>query len=384
MLHFHSPNEFPIEAVMLSGVSVKVTSNPIGQFGTGLKYAIAVILRNGGTISLLRDGAVYTFHTAERTFRDQPYQAIIMSGPDGDTQLPFTLDYGKNWELWQAYRELYSNCLDETGGVSESPVSARTVFSVRGLEAAHEIRKEIFFEPDPGKLLFECPAFALYEQPSSSFFYRGIRVADYSHRSKLTFNMRGKIDLTEDRTLKGIYLMLYQVTGEIVTSMGETALKAFFADSAMTSFFGNWSTYCSLPPSAALKKIVRMGLGSTEALAYVAKNRPIEDSLEQATLTSHQYDQFQRASSIVKRLLPQFEKADIKFCSSLRNVAGVFLPKTEEIWISMVCFEEGFDYLVATLYEEGLHKYRGVQDESRALQEILFKKVVQLALEVYK
>lgn len=49
---FHNPGELDIRAVTTFGLSVKKSDNPIGQFGTGLKYAIAVALRHGCDVEI--------------------------------------------------------------------------------------------------------------------------------------------------------------------------------------------------------------------------------------------------------------------------------------------------------------------------------------------
>lgn len=382
MLYFHSPNEFPIEAVSMQGLSVKVTDSPIGQFGTGLKYAIAVILRHGGSIELFSEGNSYKFRSGEKSFRGQAYEAIFMDGPEGTVQLPFTLNYGKNWEAWQAYRELYSNCLDEGGDVSTSPVVARTFFAVEGLEEAHSKHDFIFFKGNPKGLIYSSPLLEIYDQPSLSLFYRGIRVADHPSPCKLTYNIKTSITLTEDRTIKDRYMMLYAVANEVVSGMGEVALTRFFKD--CPDIFSNWSNYISQTPSPALINVVRQGKGSMEAIAYVSKHRPLRDALEEIVLTPHQLREVKKACALVAQLVPGFSISELKFCANLKNAAGAYLPKTDEIWISSICFEEGFDYLVSTIYEEALHKHRQVYDCTRELQNILFKKVVQLAREVYE
>jgi len=40
---FHNQGELDIRAVTTFGLSVKKNDNPIGYFGTGLKYAIAAL-----------------------------------------------------------------------------------------------------------------------------------------------------------------------------------------------------------------------------------------------------------------------------------------------------------------------------------------------------
>jgi hypothetical protein len=46
---FENPGEIDAAAIRTFGVSVKEGENPIGFFGTGLKYAIAILLRTGHT-----------------------------------------------------------------------------------------------------------------------------------------------------------------------------------------------------------------------------------------------------------------------------------------------------------------------------------------------
>ena len=47
MIVFENPGEIDIRSISTFGVSVKEGDNPIGFFGTGLKYAIVVLLRTG-------------------------------------------------------------------------------------------------------------------------------------------------------------------------------------------------------------------------------------------------------------------------------------------------------------------------------------------------
>src|ERR1700733_12022356 len=51
MIVFENYGEIEIDAITTFGVSVKEGPNPIGFFGTGLKYAVAVLLRHGCKVS---------------------------------------------------------------------------------------------------------------------------------------------------------------------------------------------------------------------------------------------------------------------------------------------------------------------------------------------
>lgn len=53
MILFQNPGEIDLLSIASFGVSVKEGENPIGFFGTGLKYAIAVLLRTGHRITVM-------------------------------------------------------------------------------------------------------------------------------------------------------------------------------------------------------------------------------------------------------------------------------------------------------------------------------------------
>lgn len=135
---FHNQGELDIRAVTTFGLSVKKNDNPIGYFGTGLKYAIAVLLREGCEIEIYSGKTQFKFYSQKDMFRGEECELIFMDGDDADHhQLPFTMALGRNWELWQAYRELYCNALDEDGGVCDKHEDAEgrenfTIINVRG------------------------------------------------------------------------------------------------------------------------------------------------------------------------------------------------------------------------------------------------------------
>src|ERR1700761_673266 len=110
---FENPGEIDPLAIRTFGVSVKEGDNPIGFFGTGLKYALSILLRTGHHISIQAGERTLTFATKEAAIRNQPFNLITMDGEP----LGFTDAVGKTWEVWMAYRELYCNCKDEGGTI---------------------------------------------------------------------------------------------------------------------------------------------------------------------------------------------------------------------------------------------------------------------------
>lgn len=79
MILFENDGIVPIAAFTTFGLSAKPGStNPIGKFGTGLKNAVAIILRLGGKVRLFRGLEEYEFYTREEEFRGQTFARVRM------------------------------------------------------------------------------------------------------------------------------------------------------------------------------------------------------------------------------------------------------------------------------------------------------------------
>jgi len=106
----------------IMGVNVKENDNPIGHFGTGLKMAIAVLLRTNHNITIKTEDQEYIFGIDLKTLRGKDFWVCTCNGEE----LPYTTELGKEWDVWMAYRELISNTIDEGGNYSEEPLSDET------------------------------------------------------------------------------------------------------------------------------------------------------------------------------------------------------------------------------------------------------------------
>ena len=224
---FQNRGLMPLDAVRLMGVSVKPsTGSPVGFFGTGLKYAIAVLLREGCQIDMWLGRRRYSFGSYDIDFRGEKLKQVSMlewpEFPDEtpvETDLAFTTSYGRTWEPWQAYRELYCNARDEPEGRSlrvedellqeQGPSAAgveddRTTIIVRGpaIEEAHRNRHTTILQTDP---LVVLAGVEVHAGPSEHIFYQGIRVHKLNKRSQFTYNLTSRQHLTEDRTLAYAY-----------------------------------------------------------------------------------------------------------------------------------------------------------------------------------
>lgn len=253
-VEFQTETSLDTRAFMTFGLNAKPnTKSPIGHFGTGLKYAIAVCVREGCPISIYADEVWFEFYGKESDFRGEKVTDIKYKKrrlqPNkkwkmvSHGRLPFTTDLGKEWELWQAFREIQSNTLDEDGctacvdavstSVDDLVKNGRTIVVVEGNAFAqvYHNRNDIFLPnatryntlTDVDGNVTQLPDMEVFDAPSRYIYYRGIRVLDLNAhnynadaqenpiKSRYTYNLIGDTSLTEDRTLAYAYGTLSRI-----------------------------------------------------------------------------------------------------------------------------------------------------------------------------
>lgn len=109
-LEFKNEGEIDVNALRLLGASSKETdNNKIGFWGTGLKYSIAVLLREGIDIKVFAGTKEIKIAKRKTKMRGEVYEVMTVNG----TPTSVTTRMGKNWKPWYAIRELYANMKDE-------------------------------------------------------------------------------------------------------------------------------------------------------------------------------------------------------------------------------------------------------------------------------
>lgn len=291
---FRTPSLIPIEAFTMVGVNAKPsTTNPIGFFGTGLKYAIAVLLRLGCKVTVFIGLVEYEFYTVKEDFRGKDFDFVYMKKRKGHfwsrpVKLPFTLEYGKTWEVWQAYRELHSNTLDENGEIYECAIGDpgnpfvisddQTVMVVEGevfLQAYYDRYKT--FLQDGLRVRSSTDRIQVIDKPSSHLYYRGMRIYDLpkEKQSRFTWNFLGHVDLTEDRTAKYVFDLERQIAEHVAQSED----KSFIQEIARVTS-EHWESkmdfrYAHAAPSQSFRSVARMPYArSTPLYSYYQSHTP--------------------------------------------------------------------------------------------------------------
>ena len=331
MILFRNEGAIDLRAIKTFGLSSKSGQDKIGRFGTGLKYATAVIVRNGGTLRIFTDGGWHEISQREDGFRDQIIEQVTMDGID----LPFTTDLGRDWEVWMAFRELYSNALDEGGQVSRSDVSpeaaeGETVIAVEmdAFEAIYFTMEEHFIGSDETPI-FSSDDFEVYKGKSHFVFYRGIAVQKLKKPAAYRYNLKGYVDLTEDRTAKYSWQINNKISAAVMACDDAAILESAVDQRNEFEATLDFSDVPHTKPSEAfLGTAVKLGVNSnptataivrsqlptdTSTATILAKGAPGSESLSAALQTARDIGaDLSKAKFVLAEGIPIFRDFDVR------------------------------------------------------------------------
>jgi hypothetical protein len=369
-VYFANKGTIDLAAIMTMGVSVKDGDQPIGYFGTGLKFAIATLLRTGHRVVLHRAGDPIEFTAKPTTIRGVPFEIVHMD----DQPLGYTTALGKNWEPWQAYRELRSNAIDEAGDVYSHCAIADwdTVFAVSGaaIEDAHRKRAEIFLETRPLKEGVMC---SIHPGSSAHGYYRGIRALALRWPSMLTYNLVCDQTLTEDRTLASPHALEMWAADAVAEMDDERVIEeVLFAKDDWLEHRFNFADHST--PSDAFMRVVERHAHNARvnrtAVDLWRKRTKREVAYSPVALDALEQRQAADALAMCNRLNCPITMADFAVVEDLgADVLG--LVRDSRILIARRCFDMGVRTLAGTLFEEWLHLKHRKQDCSREMQNFL-------------
>lgn len=384
---FENPGEIDAAAIRTFGVSVKEGENPIGFFGTGLKYALAILLRTRHSVVIQSGLAKHRFALKEISIRGEKFQVVTMDRHE----LGFTSQVGKTWELWMAYRELHCNCKDESGTVfladhPPKPKAGVTRVIVGGEDFRHEHDKRSSFIllGEPWLKLKNCE---VYDGESRGIFYRGILVhrLPQAEVSKYTYNITAQVDLTEDRTAKHAFMFPHLITASILQADDEAFLNGVLA--LDNKFYEHhfdfkepiWSTRPAAPFLKVVENLTQHAAARTNLSAQLAYK-----TAKRATLAP--------ATTVLVGVEAEVLKIAVKFAHSLGfpvddypiivtdalgpNILG--MAENDRIYVSRLAFMQGTKRVAGTLIEEFIHLRYKYEDETYSMQNFLLDRLVSL------
>lgn len=390
---FSNDGEIEPRAFSSFGINVKDCDSPIGFFGTGLKYAIAVLLREGCSIKAYSGDTLIEFLSAPGLFRGKEFEFCYMS-VDGASpvELGFTTEFGKNWELWCAYRELACNCIDERGDAYTSasdpePISGKTFVVVEGnaFLREHSKRGEILLEDMP---VITTDEVEIRFRPSAHGYYRGVRAHDMHKRSLFTYNVRSELTLTEDRTIKEPYYFRTEIAKSILSGAhGEKFMRdVLLAPNDTFEFDLDYHGWGTTPSNEFIAVVGHLSAGNITQINPSAL-RVWKDHTRQLTKPTPmepsevQQKMLHKAIDFCTKFGFQIESYQIVLVMSLgEGCLGMASEGT--IFITERVFHQGTKQLASTLIEEYLHLKHGYKDCTRELQTYLFDRIVSMGEEL--
>lgn len=378
-------------AIKTQGISAKEGERPIGHFGTGIKYAIAILLRTGHKITIWSGMERLEFGTKNVTIRNQDFQIVTMNGEE----LGFTTHLGCNWEMWMAYRELYCNAIDEGGEVGAynddgvpDPRPDMTFVIVDGDDflTQHYNRALFILEGEP---LFKGAEADVYVGETKHVFYRGIRVGSlpgFSRKGAFTYNITRKIELTEDRTIKHDWEVHAALANTITHCQNKDFIRKVVTggeDAAESHVILDCAA--GTPSPAFLETVADVSktdinsLGD-QALQFYSKHTARLSVPTEAPITAPQQDRLNRCVAFAKAIGFEVDRYPIVMCEGLGEDT-LAMAREQKIWIARRVFETSNQLLAHALIEEFVHLSTGFTDHSRALQSHLFQKIVSMGEE---
>lgn len=392
-IYFSNTGDLDILALSTMGVNVKTTETPFGFFGTGLKYAIATLLRTGHMITLYTGGVKYDLGVSLEIIRGKEFQLITLNGQ----KLGFTTDLGKTWEIWQAYRELRCNAQDERDGkVSDNFADTKitnllapnqTLFIVdgRAIEVVHSNRGNYFIETDPIVVLPHLDIHPRTTRTGSiglrgGIYYQGVLVYIPKEVTlAFNYNIKTKTELTEDRTIKHTWSLPYFFGEAMANLTDERVLEEILIAPPLS--FERLIKFTSLNPVQYEFISKRKNDSNLNPSAYEVwyKRTDPSDVHEKATLEAWEEKLLDEAVDICKIINVHYT-AEFTVVNTLGNsTLGLYYEDTGRIYISRAAIEAGPIMLAGTLYEEWCHKQLSYEDCSRPFQNHLLNKLVTFA-----
>lgn len=389
MIVFTTPTLLPIEAATTMGVSAKETDNAIGKFGTGLKYAIAGVLRFGGEIEIVVGQERHEFRAVEAVIRDRTFRLVQCNGvPCG-----FTTDLGKHWQPWQIFREIASNTLDEKGSWGHEAVdpaddTTNIVVRCREVEEA-DGREHVFLGADRAVLVSSTNGATIYAGPSRHYYFRGIRAGSFPETAPVTVNVTDGT-LSEDRLLD-----LSRVQSELAwsfrtaTKWDEDLLLQVTAQKDPGQFWcQNIAQYHltsgSVPADMMAFLMQRQKWVEHPAfLPLVDKERKRASGgrLSQVEQTERHEKLLIAGERLCRKVgVDPIPRDKVHFTTELGDdTLAVTKMDTREVWFSTQIVLRGRDEFLAGYVEEALHVMTGADDCTRTFQNLLLAIVVSQA-----
>lgn len=248
-LKIQNDGELDIRLVALMGGTTKANDKyKIGQFGTGLKYTLAYLIRNNIDFKIFSGQNQVNIKTETERIKETDFEIICIDGH----RTSITTQMGNQWTAWMIIRELWCNALDE-GGYSKSVVNEESLL-------IGEVGKSTFFiqlTPDIQQVLddwgsyfihhdtplWDSDNYAIYKNDNKGklkLYKNGVLIFQHANTESLFYYDIKAADINELREFRG------SVSYEIFNALNnpnEAVISYFLSNITENHFEGSELDY---------------------------------------------------------------------------------------------------------------------------------------------
>lgn len=389
---------------LMGGTTKRGNDYKIGKFGSGLKYALAWLIRNNIDFKIFIGNEPVKIETKQEFIQGTNFDVLYINGE----RTSISSSMGIDWEAWMIVREILCNAIDEGEFIKEitdAPMGQEgwTTFCLQLIDGIKDTvdKWDNYFLHDM-KPIYETADFAIYPPSDKLSLYKnGVLIHREKETKKGVFSYDIKnASINELREYKGymgmdityIIKALDKRSAEIfLTNLNEDC----FEHSMDYNYFGDWAQ--TWKDTIGQAKII-----SSEDLAqFRAKGVPIDESslivlpptlyrslsnrfdgisaVRRADKVSAFYETFDSELELkIKSALAILESCNYEVHPELKFIYGEFGNKnvfarvnTDEktVMFSTELKNKSMFAIVACIIEEDAHFKTGHEDETRAFQQ---------------
>ncbi len=197
----------------------------IGEYGSGLNYAIAWLMRNKIKFHAFSGHREILFSITSHKFRGEDAEFIVIDGKETS----FCVDMGGTiWEPWMVIREIYCNALDEENPIWEiveevNSEDNKTCIFIDIIPSIKEVinKWDYYFSFERKDLLYTGNGFKLFKGGDKLIIYRkGIKCYEYNAPSIFHYDI-DNLKINESRIVKDTWDMDDKIVRIIAGSLPE-------------------------------------------------------------------------------------------------------------------------------------------------------------------